>query len=205
MVGLVQRVDVRDLRLLDALVVFWCTLCVVIGAWVGYEIFQLARLGTSLAESGQALDSSGRALQELRSLPFIGDTPGAIGDEVRRTGADVAVRGAQARDNIRRLGVLLGLAAVLVPLSPVLLLYVPFRLRRRSDRRDVRRMLTHGDQLDIDTYLASRALAAVPYKRLRRLTPAPWKDFEAGRHAALADAELRRLGLRRSSRPETPV
>lgn len=204
MLGLVQRADVRDLRLLDAIIVFWCTLCIVVGVWVGYEIWQLGRLGTSIVQSGQALDSSGRALQELRGLPLIGDTPGTIGDEVRRTGADVAASGGQARESIRRLGILLGLATVLVPLAPVLLLYLPFRVGRRSDLRGVRRMLGRGDQRDVETYLASRALAAIPYERLRRVTPAPWTDFEEGRHKDLADAELRRLGLRRSEDPSGP-
>jgi len=196
-VGSLRRADPSQLRLVDGLLLFWCTVWIVVGIWVGHEIWQLSRLGGTLAQSGQALDDSGRALQELRDVPIIGDAPGAIGDEVRRTAADVVSRGREAQASTRQLAVLLGLTTALLPTVPVLL-YLPLRLGAAADRRRVRELVGTLDEQELDTHLARRALQELPYERLLRVSPAPERDFEAGRRRALADAELARLGLRRT-------
>ena len=185
------------LRLLDALALAWCTVWLVLGAWVGFELWQLAGLGDTLARSGTALDSSGRALQELRDIPIIGGTPGRIGDQVRTTAAEVISQGTEASSSARRLAVLLGLTVALLPLTPALL-YLPLRLRTSRDRRDVRDLLGRLDEREVDAHLARRALQSVPYAELLRATATPERDFAAGRHRPLADLELARLGLRRA-------
>lgn len=192
-----RRADQAQLRLVDGLVLFWCTAWIVIGLWVGHELWQLSRLGGTLAQSGQALDDSGRALQELRSVPLIGDTPGTIGDEVRSTAADVVARGREAEDSTRRLAVLLGITTALLPVAPVLL-YLPLRLGLSADRRRIRDLVGRLDEQELQAHLARRALSDVPYARLLQASPTPEKDFEAGRRVALADAELNHLGLRRT-------
>lgn len=184
------------LRLLDALALAWCTVWLVVGVWVGSELWQLAGLGETLARSGSALDSSGRALQELRDIPLVGQTPGRIGDQVRATAADVVTQGNEASGSGRRLAVLLGLTVAVLPWTPVLL-YLPLRLRAGRDRRDVRDLLSRLDEREVDAHLARRALHAVPYADLLRATDSPERDFVAGRHRPLADLELARLGLRR--------
>ena len=194
------RGDPASRRMLDGLVLSWCALCVVLGAWVGRELWQLAELGETLARSGTALDSSGRALQELRDLPIIGETPGRIGDEVRRTAEEVVAQGLEARASGRRLAVLLGLTVALLPLTPALL-YLPVRLRAARDRRQVRDLVGRLDEREVDAHLARRALQALPYARLLAVTATPEGDFAAGRHRRLADAELLRLGLRRVADP----
>ena len=185
------------LRLLDTLALAWCTVWLVLGVWVGSELWQLAGLGETLARSGSALDSSGRALQELRDIPLVGETPGRIGDQVRATAADVVTQGNEARGSARRLAVLLGLTVALLPLTPVLL-YLPLRVRAARDRREVRDLLSRLDEGEVDAHLARRALQAVPYPDLLRATGSPERDFAAGRHRPLADLELARLGLRRA-------
>lgn len=118
----------RDPRALDALAVFWVTLWLAVGSWVGYEVWQLSSLGTTLAQTGASLDTSGRALQELREVPVIGDTPGVLGDELRQTAVRVQDAGREARTHTRRLAVLLGVAVALGPSAPVLVLHLPRRL-----------------------------------------------------------------------------
>lgn len=189
---------VHLLRAVDALLLLWCTAWVVVGVWVGHELWQLARLGETLAQSGQALDDSGRALQELRDLPLVGDAPGTIGDQVRETAAQVLVRGQETQDATKRLAVLLGLCVALLPTAPALL-YLPVRARVLGDRRQVRGLVATLDRSELDAHLARRALREVPYDRLLQVTPTPELDFAAGRHAALAEAELARLGLRRTA------
>lgn len=192
-----SRVDAERLRTLDGLVVFWTVFCLVVGSWVGYELWQLARLGTSLAEAGRGLDDAGRALQELRSIPVVGQAPGAIGDEVRATAQDAVVRGDAAAESTQRLAVLLGLVTALVPLVPVLWWYLPARLARGREVAQVRRMLAEQDPAEVDGYLADSALRRLPYERLRSASDSPWKDYAEGRHRALADVELSRLGISR--------
>lgn len=185
------------LRLLDALALAWCAVWLALGIWVGRELWQLAGLGETLARSGSALDSSGRALQELREIPIIGQTPGRIGDQVRATAADVVTQGNEATGSARRLAVLLGLTVALLPLTPALL-YLPLRLRAGRDRREVRDLLSRLDEREVDAHLARRALQEVPYPDLLRATATPERDFAAGRHRPLADLELSRLGLGRA-------
>ncbi len=61
------------------------------------------------------------------------------------------------------------------------MLYVPLRMARQQELRGLRRLL--ADQPD-------------PVLILRRVSGAPWRDVDQGRHLPLAAAELRRLGLR---------
>ena len=197
MIPTLRRATPSQLRLYDAVALLWCTVWLVVGFGVGHAIWQLGKLGTTLATSGQALDDSGRALQELRGVPIIGDAPGSIGDDIRATAADVVARGGDTRTSIRRVGVLAGVTAALLPISPALL-YVPLRRGVAADRRRVRGLVATLDPAELEAHLARRALADVPYDRLLRVTPTPERDFERGQHRALADAELARMGLRRT-------
>ena len=45
---------------------------------------------------------------------------------------------------------------------------------------------------------ARRAADVLPWDRLRVISADPWRDIANGEYRALADAELARLGLRRS-------
>lgn len=199
MISSVRRADPTTLRTLDAAFLLWCRLWIAIGLYVGYEVFQLAKIGTTLESSGRALDDSGRALQELRSIPLIGGTPGKIGDNVRETAAQVVERGRETQASTRRLGVLLGFTTAVLPIAPALL-YLPLRFGVVADRRRVQRLVARLDPEELDTHLARRALADIPYEQLLRRSSTPETDFERGRRSALADAELARLGLRRSGR-----
>lgn len=196
--GQVHRADERHLRTADAVALFWVVLWLVVGIWVGHQVFQLARLGESLSRSGQALDSSGQALQELRGVPLVGNRTGAFADQVRGTAAELISRGRQSQTAVRRLGVLLGLTTTLVPAGPVLLLYLPARVHRGRQRRQLLELLTRdgGDQ-DLEALLAHRALLTLPHGDLKQVTDTPVGDYRSGRYRHLADAELRRLGVHR--------
>lgn len=188
--------DERTVRVVDGVVVFWAVLWLVIAVWSGYSLWQLSKLGTSVAQSGQALDSAGAALQSLGELPLVGDGPTRLGDEVRATAADVAERGVDARRQLRSLAVLLGLAIFVMPVVPVAGLYLPLRLSRQRDVSALRRALTTaGDSPTFDAYLARRAVFHLDYATLREVSADPGADLADGRVRALADAELRRMGL----------
>jgi hypothetical protein len=80
-------------------------------------------------------------------------------------------------------------------------MYTPFRISRVKEVRAIRKAAAQaqGDPM-FEEYLAHRAVENLPYHKLREITPNPWRDLETGHHTTLAEAELRRLGLRREAR-----
>lgn len=188
----------RGLRLLDGLVVFWTVFWLTVGAATAYSIWQLAGLGDTLVQSGQALDSAGEAVARLGQIPVVGDRPEELGREVQHTAVQVVEQGHETRTNLQRLAVLLGLAVALVPVTSMAAVYLPGRLRRRRDRRDLGRALNRdpGDPT-LAAYLAARAVAYLPFEQVRRTGPGLACRPEGDSVPALAEAELARLGLQR--------
>lgn len=192
-----RDLDLRSLRLLDGALVFWVVLWVVVGAWSGYLIWQLTDLSASTVESGRSLSVAGDALTNLGAVPVVGDASRGFGQRIDANAAQVIAAGQQADRSIRGLAVLIGLSVALGPSAPVLLFYLPARLRLRRDRREVRAALCRADRLEgVQGLLAGRALHALPLSRLLAHSPDPQRDLAEGRHRALAEAELERLGLR---------
>jgi hypothetical protein len=108
----------------------------------------------------------------------------------------VVAEAGDTRGTVGRLGVLLGISIALIPLTPVLWLYLPPRLAHRADVAALRRRLTSGPLDDaLSAYLARRAVDRLPYRRLQALTDDPAGDLRDGRHDVLVQAELDRLGL----------
>ncbi|MGA8994981.1 MAG: hypothetical protein WB441_11805 [Nocardioidaceae bacterium] len=192
----IRATDERTLRLLDGLVVFWVVLWVVLGTWSGVTIWRVADAGDTISSSGRALASVGGGLQSLADIPVIGEKPRAVGEQVSTTAADVTARGQDLKGELRRLGVLLGLAIVAIPSAPVAGLYLPLRLARRREVAGIRAALARQphDQ-GLDRYLADRARSTLSFDVVAGLGSAAEDD--AGRTRALADAELSRLGLAR--------
>jgi hypothetical protein len=92
--------------------------------------------------------------------------------------------------------VLLAIAVALLPSIPVLTFYLPARLERRREASALRRALRdYGADPEFHAFLARRAVEALGYHQLRRVTLTPWTDIERGEFLALAEAELRRLGI----------
>lgn len=188
--------DHRSIALMDAVAAFWLVLWLVIGGLTGYEIWQLSRLSDTAEVSAQAVDRAGEALQSLSELPLVGDQPGELGAQTRAAAADVTASAARSRQDVHRLSVLLGVAIFLIPSSPVLGLYVPLRMRHRRDVSALEHRVAAGpDDPALQAYLAHRALANMTYAELLDVSDQPAQDVAQGRHSALANAELRRLGL----------
>ena len=102
---------------------------------------------------------------------------------MRQAGASTASSGRRSASSIHALSILIAIAVALLPSLPAFGFYVPARLER------------HREAPDVEELLARRVIETLGYHRLRRLSPAPWAEVEAGPRAALAAAELRRLGL----------
>lgn len=187
--------DHRTVRLLDGAVLFWVVLWTVLGVWTGVTLWSAADIGQTISTSGTSLSSVGDGLQSLAGVPVIGAKPGDIGVEVSQAGADITTRGGVVTGQLHQLGVLLGIAVVGIPVSPILGLYLPLRLRRARETRDIRRQLReHGEDAGFERYLADRARSSLPYDAVATLDPSPAHDVVDRR---LADAELARLGISR--------
>jgi hypothetical protein len=180
----------------DGLVAFWVVFWLVIGGATGYLIWQLTGLSDGVGAAGRALDTAGRALQDLSSAPVIGERTGELGDRVVETAVRVSAGGASAMTSLRGLAVLIGIAVALGPISAVLLAYLPGRLAWRRDVREVRSALaapsTHDAAVD---QLARRAVRNLGLAELLAVSAHPEADIAAGETGPLARAELQRLGV----------
>ena len=189
--------DERSVRNLDRLVVFWVMLWLVLGVATGVTLWRAADLGDTLTSSGNTLTDVGRSLQDLSALPLVPDRPGEVGASVQQSGAEITVRGQEVKSQMRLLGVLLGMALVGIPVTPIVGLYLPVRLSRRREVSDLKRALLDrpGDD-ELDRWLAERARASLTYDQVDRISRAADGDRHTVQRS-LADAELGRLGLAR--------
>lgn len=195
--------DHKTVRLLDSAVLFWVVLWTVLGVWTGITLWQAADVGTTISASGRSLDAVGSSLQSLSEVPVIGERPGELGAEVSATAVDITARGTEVRGQLRLLGVFLGIAIVGIPVTPILGLYLPLRVRRGREVAGIRRQLrAHGDAPGFQRYLAGRARSWLTYDDVLRLEAEDQDDGSGERR--LADAELSRLGIaRRAADPVT--
>lgn len=186
----------RRRYLLGAALGAWAILWIILGVATAVQVQKLTEVSDSLVQSGEALDTAGVALQEVGRLPLIGDAPEQFGTEVRETADDVRAAGASSRATVRSVSVLLGAALVLIPIVPVVGLYVPLRISLARQKRAVARAL---DEIDVhphlEEFLAHRAVQQLPYDSLRQVSADPWGDLQRRSYRHLANAELTRLGL----------
>lgn len=187
----------RAVKVLDVGLVAWIVLWVALGALVWHDIGAQARLSTNVVRVGGAVKQTGDALAAIGALPLVGGTVRDLAARVQKAGADVGVSGKESVDAIHRTAVVAGLAVALLPAALVLLLYLPLRLAWRRDRFSLAAALTAHDDPALEHYLARRAVASLPWARLRVISDDPWRDIAAGHWRDLADAELARLDLRR--------
>jgi hypothetical protein len=198
--------DRRTVHVLDALAVLWLLLWVGIGYLVYRHVRGLSSLSDTVVIGGRAIESMAQSIQAVSGLPLVGAQVGDLAQRAHETARSAIRNGQASRDDVRSLAVVLWVAIAAAPTAPLLILY---GLLREGWRRDVcsLRELAAGAAGDpaFDDFLARRALQHLPYRRLRALSANPWRDVEEGRTAALADAELARVGLGRppaAARPE---
>lgn len=196
--GETQLLSARSVRWLDAGVIVWVVVWAVLGGLVWQDITAQTRLPADVIKIGSAVEDTGQALGVVGGLPLVGDRIGSFADRIEQLGAEVVTSGETSRDSIRRVAVIAGVAVGVLPAAMALFLYIPVRTRWRRTVRSVAEALTSssGDP-GFEQYLARRAVDALSWDDLRAISPDPWGAVAAGDFQALADAELRRLGLRR--------
>ena len=186
------------IRTLDAVVVFWTLVWIVLGLLVARDLQQLTQLSATVATSGRAMRAVVDSITPLASLPVVGSTIAPLAKTAASEAASVQASGRVSAQSVRQLSLLLGLAVVVAPTVPLLVLYVPLRISQERESRAFRRALANGaDDSAFEEFLAQRAVQNLPYHRLREITTNPWHEIREGNFRALADAELKRVGVRR--------
>jgi hypothetical protein len=196
--GETRLLSARTVRWLDVGVVVWVAVWVVLGVLTWQSLDAQARLGRELMSVGGTVRTTGEAIGAVGGLPLVGGSIGSLGDKVKALGTEVETTGRTTRDGVTRLAVIGALAVGVLPAALALFLYLPVRVRWRRDVKAVADALPHsGGEPGFEQYLARRAIDALPWDALRELSPDPWRSVATGELRTLADAELRRLGLRR--------
>lgn len=122
-------------------ILLWAGAWIAMGVAVAGEVRDLARLGDTVVELGEATRDAGQGLRSLEALPLVGDQVAEPAASVREAGEAAVRSGEESRDSAERLGLLLGASIGLIPTVSLLALYLPFRIgdlsRRSAERRRI--------------------------------------------------------------------
>nr|WP_296066292.1 hypothetical protein [uncultured Actinoplanes sp.] len=185
----------------DLIVVVWVCLWIRAGLWVHEMVGKLAVPGQRLQSAGGGIaDNLADAGTKVGRVPLVGDQLVKPLNGAADAARSIAEAGRQQEQIVDQMALVLALVSVAVPLAVVLFLWLPLRVRwmRRAGVAAAVRDAPAGRDL-----LALRALASAPLSDLTRLGPdiaQSWRNGDAAAVDALADLELRKLGLSASGR-----
>ncbi|WP_306211978.1 hypothetical protein [Actinoplanes sp. RD1] len=185
--------------LTDILVVLWVYAWVRAGLWVNDMVEKLGVPGQKLQDAGTGIAGNLNDIGgKVGRVPLVGDELTSPFQSAAGAAAGLAEAGRQQQEVINDLALYLALLIVAAPLALVLFLWLPRRLRwmRRAGVAAKVRSEPAGKDL-----LALRALASRPLSDLARLGPdiaQSWRNGDAAAVDALAELELKGLGLRPS-------
>lgn len=132
----------RALRLVDVALAVWVATWIGIGVAIGVSVGELTGISDTMVTVGHAVQTTGRSLVPLESVPLVGGGLAEDSRQIQSAGASAVRNGAASVSTIQTLAVLLAIVVALVPSIPVLAVYVPLRVRRA---RQLRALLSAGD------------------------------------------------------------
>jgi hypothetical protein len=186
--------------LADLLGVGWLALCVFVARTAHDLLLRLQEPARALAGAGESVRSAfDDASRTASGVPFVGDDLARALGTGTGAGESLATAGREQMEAIATFALGTGIAIVVLGALPVLLVWLPLRVRYAR----IARSAVTARAVDTDL-LALRAIARRPVRRLLKVSPDPaaaWRrdDREVVRN--LAALELRSLGLRA---PRTP-
>jgi hypothetical protein len=174
-------------------------------AWVAAGV-ALNRLVEKLAVPGERVEQAGGSFagdiaeiqQKVGRLPVVGDELQDPFGRLAGVGRTLAAAGVTQQEVVHQLALWLGVVVAVVPIVALLLVWLPSRVSWAREAGAASRLRMDGADLEL---FALRAVANRPLRDLHRVTPDPAGDLRAGEYQALADLELRALGLRARQRP----
>jgi hypothetical protein len=186
--------------LADLLAVGWIWLTVVVARAVHDFVLSLQGPARTLAGAGESIRGAfDDAARTAANVPFIGDELERALGTGAGAGDSLVAAGQEQMEAIARIAFGTTVATVLLGLIPVLLAWLPLRVRYAR----LAHSAVAARAVDSDL-LALRALTRRPVRSLLRVAPDPamsWRRDERPVVHALAALELRSLGLRAPSTP----
>jgi hypothetical protein len=169
-------------------------------AWVAAGL-SLYRLVERLAVPGARVEQAGtdfagdvaQIQERIGRVPVVGDQLQGPFGRLAGTGRTLAEAGATQQEVVHQLALWLGVVVAAVPVVTLLLVWLPRRVAWAREAGAASRLRMDGADLEL---FAIRAVANRPLRELRRVSDDPAGALRAGEHEALADLELRALGLR---------
>jgi hypothetical protein len=169
-------------------------------AWVAAGL-SLYRLVERLAVPGARVEQAGtdfagdvaQIQERIGRVPVVGDQLQGPFGRLAGTGRTLAEAGATQQEVVHQLALWLGVVVAAVPVVTLLLVWLPRRVAWAREAGAASRLRLEGANLEL---FAIRAVANRPLRELRRVSADPAGALRAGEHEALADLELRALGLR---------
>ena len=173
-------------------------------AWVAAGV-ALYRLVEKLAVPGERVEQAGGSFagdiaeiqQKVGRLPVVGDELQDPFGRLAGVGRTLAAAGVTQQEVVHQLALWLGVVVAVVPIVGLLLVWLPSRVSWAREAGAASRLRMDGADLEL---FAIRAVANRPLRDLHRVSPDPAGDLRAGEYQALADLELRVLGLRAQPR-----
>jgi hypothetical protein len=183
--------------LADAFVILW------VGFWV-YAGRQVHDLVTTLRSPADSITSAGQSVndaltgagQQAQQIPFVGEQLRTWLTQAAGSGTTLEQAGTSMGETIDQLGLGLGLATALAPISIVLAVWLYVRIGFVRNARQSQRFIDAGEDLDL---FALRAMARQPMRSLAKVTDDPagaWRRQDREVIHQLALLELRDQGLR---------
>ena len=178
----------------DLAVVAWTAAWV----WAGVTLYRLVE---KLAVPGARLEQAGGGFagdvaeiqQKVGRVPVVGNELQGPFGRLAGVGQTLADAGATQQQVVHQLALWLGILVAAVPVVTLLLAWLPRRVSWAREAGAASRLRLAGADLEL---FALRAVANRPLRQLHRVTPDPTGALRAGDYEALADLELRALGLR---------
>ncbi len=181
----------------DLGVLAWAVLWFLVARTVHGAVLALAEPGRAVQDLGASVAGNmGSAAEAAEGVPVVGDELAAPLAALAGAGDSVAGAGVAAQDAVGTLAFVLALVLFLLPVGWLVARWLPWRVGYARDASAASRLGRRAADLEL---LAARALATAPLPRLAALpegTGAGWRAGDPRAVRALADLELRRLGLR---------
>jgi hypothetical protein len=181
----------------DALLVVWVVLWWIVGREAKRTVLGVAAPARETAAAAGRLSTQvTQAGEQAARVPGVGSALRQPFDAAAGSLIDVLQAADRQVSSVERLAGLTGWLVFLVPVTVLLVVWLPRRVRFVFRARAARRFLDSSADLDL---FALRALTTQPMHVLGRISDDPvaaWRSGDATVIHKLADAELRRSGLR---------
>jgi hypothetical protein len=187
---------VRQL-LTDVGVLAWTAVWVAAGLTLYRLVEKLAVPGARVEQAGSNFAGDVAEIQQkVGRLPVVGNELQGPFGRLSGVGRTLADAGATQQEVVHQLALWLGVVVAAVPIVALLLVWLPRRVAWSREAGAASGLRLDGADLEL---FALRAVANRSLRELHKVTPDPAGDLRAGEFEALADLELRALGLRAGS------